>query len=83
MTAKQHYAKITCGCERGNVYEVITESECAESVHLSNIFIFLLLGTMHKLEQKVECCTSNGSTTPITIEQIPTNTSPSSSPSQY
>lgn len=50
MTAKQHYAKIACGYERGSVYGVITESECTESIHLSNIFIFLFLGIMHKPE---------------------------------
>lgn len=74
MTAKQHYAKIACSYERGNVYEVITEY----------IFqTFFLLGIMHKLEQKVEYCISNGSATPITIEQTLIEISPSFSPSQY
>lgn len=30
----------------------ITESKCTESIHLSNIFIFLLLDIMHKPEYK-------------------------------
>lgn len=75
MTAKQHYAKITCGYERENVYEVITESKCTEILHLSSFFIFLLLDIMCKPEYKVEHCTGNGSTTPNSIEQTYRNIS--------